>query len=110
MLYLLVALIALGTLSVFVLRDSFDKYDLKSIFLGTFGIVGIVIACVGLVAYSICGWNYISAGYQAKIINAEYGTKYTQAEIYHAKDVINIVREIDRKRIEINGNLLQDKK
>lgn len=59
----------------------------------------------GLV-YVYQGWSYISAGYKVQIVNREYGTDYTQAEMYWAKDVIETVRELDRKRYQINGNLM----
>lgn len=56
--------------------------------------------------YVYQGWSYISAGYKVQIVNREYGTNYTQAEMYWAKDVIETVRELDRKRYQINGNLI----
>lgn len=62
-----------------------------------------------LVVYSIVGWFYIASDYKKDIINREYGTNYTQAEVFYGRDVINTIRQIDRKRIELNGNLLQEK-
>jgi hypothetical protein len=42
-------------------------------------------------------------------MNREYGTSYTQEEMFFAADVIDTVRQLDRKRIEINGDIVRDK-
>lgn len=63
-------------------------------------------AGIGLIAYVFAGWSYLAAEYKADIINREYGTDYTQAEVYRAADVIDTVRELDRKRVELNGDLI----
>lgn len=69
-----------------------------------------VIACLGeliaIVAFVVCGFGYHAAQYKADIINREYGTEYTNKEIFYACDVIDIIRELDRKRIEINGDVM----
>lgn len=59
------------------------------------------------VAYVWQGWNWIAAEQKANIINREYGTNYTQEEVYFASDVIETVRQLDRKRIEVNGDLMR---
>ena len=41
-------------------------------------------------------------------VNREYGTNYTREEIFFAADVIDTIREIDRKRVEVNGDLLRE--
>lgn len=51
--------------------------------------------------------QWVSAKHKADILNREYGTDYTQAEVFYAADVIDTVRQLDRKRYEINGNLLK---
>ena len=76
------------------------------------GILGVII--MGLVggAAIICtavGFEYIGASYRAEIINREFKTQYTQAEVFWADDVIDAVRELDRQRIELNGNLIKGK-
>ena len=45
---------------------------------------------------------------KARIINREYHTNYTQAEVFWASNVINTIRELDRKRIELNGDLMRE--
>jgi hypothetical protein len=74
--------------------------------------VGIIGVCVGLcilVVYCFVSWNYFAAEYKKDIINREYKTNYTQEEVFYASDVIETVRELNRKRIEVNGDLLKDK-
>jgi hypothetical protein len=79
-----------------------------------YGIVGellspafFALGIVGLVLLPIAMYCYTAAGYQAAIINREYSTNYTQNELFFASDVIETVRELDRKRIELNGDLLK---
>ena len=75
-------------------------------------ILGILLALVSgitSIAYAVSIWEWHAAEYKANIINREYGTSYTQEEVYYAKDVIDTIREIDRQRIEINGNLMNKK-
>lgn len=106
MLLILIALIALAVLAVVLLVVA-DNIDNTFIFvLGALAVCG---AAIGLFAYAFTGWDYFAAEYKADIINREYGTTYTQAEVYWASDVINTVRELDRKRIELNGDLLENK-
>lgn len=58
-------------------------------------------------AVALCslGFNYRAAGYKTKILNREYGTDYTQQEIFYAGDVVETIKNLDRQRVEINGNL-----
>lgn len=62
------------------------------------------------VAYVWQGWSWIAAEQKANIINREYGTNYTQEEVYFASDVIETVRQLGRKRIEVNGDLMRAEK
>lgn len=103
MLLILVALIALTVLAVVILM-AVETFD--SILLLILGVLAATGACIGLCVYAFAGWGYLAAEYKADIINREYGTNYTQAEVYWAADVIDTVRELDRKRIELNGNLI----
>ena len=71
--------------------------------------VGCVGTLVGLIALFIVGCSsipYIGASYKAEIVNQEYGTSYTAAQIFYASDVIEDIRELKRTRIEVNGNLI----
>ena len=68
--------------------------------------VSVCVACIAFLVVVVCGWSWQSSKYKADIINREYNTQYTRQEIFYASDVINTVRELDRKRIELNGDLL----
>lgn len=107
MILILIALITLAVLG-FVLLVMADGWDSFVTFL--IGILCVAVAGTGLIVYSYAGWQYMAAEYKADIINREYGTNYTRAEVYWAADVIDTVRELDRKRIELNGDLLRDEK
>ena len=80
--------------------------------LGTISAIAGVLLAIGTgiasISYAFAGWSWIAAESKAQIINREYGTKYTREEIFYASDVIDTIREIDRKRVEVNGDLLRD--
>lgn len=77
-----------------------------SLFIGV--LLGIATAFTGI-GYVWSGWSWMAAEQKANIINREYGTNYTQKEVYFASDVIDTVRQLDRKRIEVNGDLMREK-
>lgn len=77
-----------------------DNSILRSLFGGAALLVGLIASVV----FAFIALQYTGAQHKADIINREYGTSYTQAEVFYASDVINIVRELDRKRYEINGD------
>ncbi len=69
-----------------------------------------VAAMVGLICWLVLAYNYTASRYKAEVLNREYKTEYTRLEVFYASDVIDTIRQLDRKRIEINGDLLKDKK
>jgi alcohol dehydrogenase class IV len=64
-------------------------------------------SAIALVLWMVLAFNYKAAEYKAAIINREYKTEYTRLEVFYASDVIDIIRELDRKRVEINGDILK---
>ncbi len=61
---------------------------------------------LGLIVYSFLCYDYFGAEYKKQIINREYGTNYSQLEVFYASDVIDKIREINRKRIELNDDII----
>ena len=100
MILILIALVTLTALSIWVATHSF------SIIGDIFSPVFMIIGFMGLIVYGVLGFDYFAAEYKANIINREYDTNYTQAEVFYASDVIDTVRELNRKRVEVNGNLI----
>lgn len=107
MILIIIALITLAVLGFVLLVWATDNDIFAGLIVGICCVMG---AGIGLITYAFVGWSYIAAEYKADIINREYGTNYSQAEVYWAADVIDTVRELDRKRIELNGDLLRDEK
>lgn len=71
---------------------------------------GLLMACaITGISYCYMAWNWFASEHKAAIINREYGTNYTKEEVFFASDVIDTVRELDRKRVEINGNIITGK-
>ena len=77
--------------------------------------LGLMTSCSGLcglillIIYCCMGWDWYAAGYKVKIVNREYNVNYTQEEMFYAKDVIETIQQISRKRIEVNGNVMSNK-
>jgi cytochrome b subunit of formate dehydrogenase len=107
MLYILLAIIA-GVVFEIVLykiqenSDSFWAVVLVAVF-------GVALG-VSISAYVFAGFNWFAAEHKANIINREYGTNYTAQEVFWAEGVIETIRQIDRQRYELNGNLLNSQK
>ena len=74
--------------------------------LGISGGLSAIICIISLFVCLLCGYEWIASGYQANIINKEYGTDYSREEIFYGSNVIDKIQEIKRQRIEINGNLI----
>lgn len=107
MILILVAIVVLFLASCILIGIGLDKDGIVHFAMFIVGFFGVIAAVVLSFAYAALGFNYFAAEHKAAIINREYGTQYTQMEVFYAKDVIDIVRQIDRKRMEINGNLLR---
>lgn len=103
MILILVALVSVTAISVYGnnLRWGF----LSEVVCPIFAIIGFI----GLIFYSFVCYEYVAAEYKANIINKEYNTNYSQIEVFYASDVIDTVRQLDRKRIEVNGDLITGK-
>lgn len=105
-----ISTLVLGALGCFLMVWA-SEVDHVGGFLG--GIAGIVSICASLFAaagIAFAGWSWVGADAKARIINREYGTSYTRSEVFWASDVIDTIREIDRKRIEINGDIARDRR
>jgi hypothetical protein len=66
-----------------------------------------VITAIALIVFLCVIPFWIGAGVKAEIVNRTYNTSYTQKEIFFASDVIEEVREIERMRLELKGDLLK---
>jgi len=106
MTYLVISAIILTVLTVvFLCLSYYHDSDILT-FLGIWsGISAFVLTCI----CSIFGYQWFAAGYQAKIVNHALGTNYSRQDLFYAKDVIDEIQQINRKRIEVNGNVMQNK-
>jgi len=102
---ILVAIIVGALVSFFLLRyaDSCNRFFV--IFMGFALAIGSGVAAV---AYAFTVWGWMASEYQANVINREYGTQYTREEVFYASKVIDTIRELDRNRYEINGNVARE--
>ena len=110
MILVLLSLVLIFVTAFALIKLSKGEYKGVRFFAGVFGFLLMVFAGIGALIYFGTVGYWIAAGQKAQIINREYGTHYTQAEVFYASDVIDTVREINRNRYEINGNLVRDQK
>ncbi len=98
MILLLIGLIALMILGWLVDDQGYGGRNMMAIFV-------YIISFVGLLIYCILIYSYVAAGYKVDIINREYGTSYTQEEVFYARGVIDTIREIQRDRIDFRHTI-----
>lgn len=110
MIMLLVALIV-GCIAAFMLfsyaGDGYGGLHDAACLAGVLLSIGLGISAI---CYVFAGWSWLAAEQKTNILNREYGTGYSQKEVFYASDVIDTVRQLDRKRIEVNGDLLKEDK
>ena len=106
---MIMMLVALCVLAVLIRMLFAHAESESSPFAGLAGILLSICGGIGLLAYVSMGWSWLASEHKASIINREYGTDYTREEVFFAADVIDTVRELDRKRIEINGDIFTGK-
>lgn len=110
-LILILAAIAIAAIVGFLLLAyAGDGYSLGAVIGASVGTLLLIAAGVSAISYAYMAWRWMAADSKAQIINREYGTNYTREEVFFASDVIDTIREIDRKRVEVNGDLLRENK
>ena len=107
---IIVAAIISGGLFYFGAKYDRERYTTgKTTVLFLVGVFMSIATCFTLIAYCFTVWSWVASDYKKNIINREYNTEYSQAEVFFAEDVIDTIRELDRQRIEVNGNLMRGK-
>lgn len=99
--------------ATFVSLIVMTKAESDSFLEGAAVFVSVVMTIVGglsLVIFTIFIFGWVAAEHKARILNAEYGTSYTRDDVFYASDVIDTVRNLDRKRIEVKGELTTHEK
>lgn len=110
MILILVAIAIAAGLTVALFWYANSGYDGRHMIAAFLGVALALGSGAASLAYAFTAWSWFAAESKARIINREYGTNYTQAEVFYAHDVIDTIREIDRKRVEVNGDILRDEK
>lgn len=104
--YILVALVVALIVSLVIMKYAGDNHSFGAFIIGILLLTGTGITSIG---YAFTAYSWVASDYKATIINREYGTNYTKEEVFFASDVIDTVRELNRQRIEDNGNLINGK-
>ena len=104
MFLIFIVIIALLVIGIYLLHQSFDEWG--SVFVFMTGLIAVIMGIIMAISYAIVGYSWFAAEYQARLINREFGTEYTQEEVFWASGVIDEIRELQRKRIEVNGNVM----
>ena len=109
MVLILMAIVASAFFSFAMVKLSEYGYSGWHELLMVSGIFSAIGTALTLVVYAFTVWSWIASEHKTNIINREYGTSYTREEVFFASDVIETVRQLDRKRLEVNGDILRDK-
>ena len=90
------------TVILIIIASKSYNWDVVALLLAVIcGIIVFTGACV----FGVLSFDYKASEVKASLINREYNTMYTAEEVFYASDVINTIRELDRARIEISGNI-----
>jgi uncharacterized membrane protein len=107
MIYIFVLIVIAFWSSAALMWFSSEGSDGVNDIAGVFGFIGMTITGIASIICIFLGLYWVAADHQANIINREYNTSYTQAEVFFASDVIDTIRQIKRNRYEVNGDLMQ---
>lgn len=107
MLFTFLGLVLAVALVVNLLWYSEKGDQVRHMIAGLVGVVLGVICTIGITAFLFLAWEYKAAEYKAVILNHEYGTTYTAKDVFYAHSVIDTIRQLDRNRVEVNGNLFK---
>lgn len=108
MILILLSIVAAAVISGALFLWGDDGHKTRHTLASIAGFFGLIASGISAIVYAFAGWGWIAAEHKADIINREYGTTYTRAEVFYASDVIETVRQLDRKRYEINGDLARE--
>lgn len=108
MFMILIAIVVGCALAALLFWYAGEEYGPSAMVAALLGTVLSIALGFTIIAYVFCGWSWFAAEHKARIINREYHTNYTQAEVFWASNVIDTIRELDRKRIELNGDLMRE--
>jgi|GEM_PF-5268839 len=110
MILILSAIFAAALIAAVLFWYSNESYDGTGTAAAMAGMLLSLAAGVAAVAYVFMGWSWIASESKARIVNREYNTSYTREEVFYASDVIETIREINRTRVEVNGDLMREGK
>ena len=108
MFMILIAIVVGCALAALLFWYAGESYGTTNIIAGILGTVFSTALGFTIIVYVFCGWSWFAAEHKARIINREYRANYTQAEVFWASNVIDTIRELDRKRIELNGDIMRE--
>lgn len=104
MILILIAIITAVVLTGMLFGYAGRSFRTSADIAGMLGVLLALACAVASIVYALAGFAWFSAKYKAEIVNREYGTNYTHEEIFWASSVVDTIRELDRKRFEVNGD------
>lgn len=107
--YLIIGTILSIVLTIAAFAYSENGYQGRHFLAICFGTLTALSSVGGTVASVVCGYSWAASQVQADLLNREYGTNYTREEVFYASNVIDIIRELDRNRYEVNGDLRRER-
>lgn len=55
-------------------------------------------------------YSWVAAQYKAEILNKQFGTNFTQEEVFFGSGAIDQLYQMRRGRFEVNGDLFHQEK
>lgn len=86
---------------VFAVWSCHANYEWCEVIAMIFAMIAGIASTICLIVFCSFIWNWQASEYQAKIINREYDSDYTQAEVFYASNVIDIIQKLERGRMEL---------
>ena len=74
----------------------------NSVMVDVIGGLTAILGVIGIAGGITLSIYYHGASVQASVINREFGTNYTQDEVFYASNVIEIIQQIERNRVDAN--------
>lgn len=107
---IIIALCVAGAISGLLIWFGSQGFGGLAMVAGCLGVLLATAVGVSAVVFVYVGFQQYASSYKVEILNREYNTNYTREEVFWASDVIETIRELDRKRVELNGDIMGGEK
>ena len=105
---IIVAIIVSFSAACLLLRYCGGGYGIGDMIASIAAVVLLLASGFAGISYAFMAYSWAASESKANVLNREYGTNYTPEEVFFASDVIDTIRELNRKRVEVNGDVFRE--